>query len=157
MTTLVGIVACGLVVAELAPASNPEGKANLAALNQRVTVLRQIDDPIRRDSYCVPLSAYCRALDHALDKNARVFLSGMVGRENAGRGGYYYFLRNYLFPRDVEISLGRPAIFYNEWRDGVDCDSPETLRTNGFDLFLRFETNNNIAIIPLTEKGVPKQ
>jgi hypothetical protein len=157
VTTAVGIVACGLVVAELAPATNLGGKANLSALNQRAAELRKIHDPIERDSHCIPLSAYGRMLDRAIDKDARIFLSGMVGKENAGRGGYLYFLRNYLFPRDVEISLGRPAVFFNEWRDGTDCDSPEMLRTNGFDLFLRFETNNNISIIPLTERGVPKQ
>jgi hypothetical protein len=157
VTTVVGIVACGLVLAELAPAPSLEGKVKLSALNQRLAVLRQIDDPIKRDSYCVPLSAYSRALDRAIDKDARIFVSGMVGKENAGRGGYLYFLRNYLFPRDIEISLGRPAVFDNEWRDGTDCDSPEMLRTNGFDLLLRFGTNDNISIIPLTERGVPKQ
>ncbi len=157
MILSVGIVAFGLVVAELAPSTNADEKVNLSALNQRVAMLRQIDNPIQRDSFCVPLSAYGRELDGAINKDARVFLSGIVGRENAGRGGYFYFLRNYLFPRDLEISLGRPPVFFAEWVDGADCDSPEALRTNGFDLFLRFGTNGGIAIIPLTEKGVPKK
>ena len=158
VTLAVGAVAVGLVIPPLMPASRAgDEQTNLALLARRAAVLREIDDPVKRDSYCVPLAAYARALDQAIDKHARVFVSGMVGKENSGRGGYFYFLRNYLFPRDVEISLGRPPVFYNEWTDGTDCDSPDVLRTNGFDLLIRFGTNGGIAIVPLTEKGVPKQ
>ena len=157
MTIAVGIVALGMLIAEFAPATNGSVKMNLPALDQRVAMLRRTDDPIKRDSMCIPLSAYSRALDKAIDPSARVFLSGMIGKENGGRRGYYFFLRNYLFPRELEISLGRPSVFHNEWTDGTDCDSPDILRTNGFDLFLRFGNDGNISLIPLTEKGVPKQ
>ena len=157
VTIAVGIFALGLVIAEFSPATNGSVKMNLPALNQRAALLRQVDDPVRRDAMCIPLSAYSRALDRALDPTARVFLSGMIGKENGGRRGYYFFLRNYLFPRELEISLGRPSVFHNEWTDGTDCDSADVLRTNGFDLFLRFGSDGNISIIPLTEKGVPKQ
>jgi len=157
VTFAVGIFALGLVIAEFAPATNGSVKMNLPALNQRAALLRQVDDPVRRDAMCIPLSAYGRALDRAIDPTARVFLSGMIGKQNGGRRGYYFFLRNYLFPRELEISLGRPSVFHNEWTDGTDCDSADVLRTNGFDLFLRFGNDGNISIIPLTQKGVPKQ
>jgi hypothetical protein len=110
---------------------------------------------VQRDALCVGLCAYGRQLDGVLPKDAHVFLSGMIGQENAPRLGYYFFLRNYLFPREVEISLDHNSVYREAWFDGVPCESPAVLQTNGFDLLLKFE-DNNIQIIPLTEKGVPK-
>ena len=69
--------------------------------------------------------------------------------------GYYFFLRNYLFPREVEISLGDKAIFHEGWFSGTPCDSPAELQTNGFDLLLRYGPNG-FALVPLTQKGVPR-
>ena len=53
-------------------------------------------DPIKRDSMCIPLSALGRSVDAQIPTNARVFMTGMLGPENAGKLGYFYFLRNYL-------------------------------------------------------------
>jgi hypothetical protein len=157
VTLLVGAVAVCLAWPQVFPGPDQANDITLPNLNQRASGLRQISDPVERDRFCVPLSAYGRALDRALPPDVRVFLSGMIGKANGPRLGYYYFLRNYLFPRDVEISLDGKAIFHVDGFEGVPCDSPEVLRTNGFDLLLLMPTNSdNIQIIPLTQKGVPK-
>lgn len=157
VTVLIGVTAIWLAWPQVFPGPDQANEPTLPNLDQRVSQLRQITDPVKRDSMCIPLSAYGRALDRALAPDARVFLSGMIGKDNGGRGGYYFFLRNYLFPRTVEISLDGRAVFHEGWFEGIPCDSPAELRTNGFDLLLLMPTNsNNIEIIPLTQKGVPK-
>ena len=157
VTLLIGVTAIGLAWPQVFPGPDQANEMTLPNLNQRASQLEQITNLVQRDSYCVPLSAYGRALDRALAPDARVFLSGMLGKEKGGRGGYYFFLRNYLFPREVDISLGDKAIFHDGWFEGTPCDSPDELRTNGFDLLLRMATNSDqIEIIPLTPKGAPK-
>jgi hypothetical protein len=159
VTLVIGIVAIWLAWPQFSQSSDPNALATLKDLEtRRLPQMLRATDPIQREG--VGLSVYGRQLDRALPKDARVFLSGMVGKENASRGGYYFFLRNYLFPRKLEISLGQPAVYKSDgsvWVDGNPCDSPDVLRTNGFDLFLRFGNDNNIQIIPLTQKGVPSQ
>src|ERR1700722_14456582 len=97
VTVSIGIVALGLLVAQLPSGAKAAHELTLSTLDQRAEALQKITDPVQRDSYCIPLSAYGRALDRALDKNARVFCSGFIGRTNGGGLGYYYFLQNYLF------------------------------------------------------------
>jgi len=154
---LIGGLAVSLLSAQFTNSKEPNRAPTLSELNQRATMLAQVNDPIQRDSYCVPLSAYGRALDRALPREARIFLSGMISKDNGTRTGYYFFLCNYLFPRTVDVSLDGKTVYHEGWFEGIPCDSPDELRTNGFDLLLRMATNsNNIEIIPLTPKGVPK-
>jgi hypothetical protein len=156
VTLAVGIVALGLVAEQLLAGTKPEHEITLSDLNQRAYALQKIADPVQRDSYCIPLSAYGRALDRALDKNARVFFSGVLGETNHGSLGYYYFIQNYLFPRDVEISLDGHAVSTGDYFDGVPCDSPSVLQAKGFDLMIRSGTNG-LELVPLTKKGVPHE
>ena len=153
---LVGGFAAFLVWPQIFPGPEQANAANLPNLDKRVIALRQISDPVQRDSFCVGLSAYGRQLDQHIAKDAHVFLSGIVGKENAGRGGYYYFLRNYLFPREVEISVDRKGVFRQFGFEGVDVTSLDQLRTNGFDLLIKIGTNDSFSLQPITEKGVPK-
>jgi hypothetical protein len=154
VTLLTGIVAAGLVAMQFHYAQDPTSQLALVNLDKRADMLQEVTDPVQRDRMCIPLSAYGRALDRALPKDARVFVMGIVGKTNGGSMGYYYFLKNYLFPRDVEISLS--DVFYHEgWVVGVPCNSTEVLKTNGFDLAIR-SVNNQMQLIPLTPKGVPK-
>jgi hypothetical protein len=156
VTLAVGIVALGLVAAQLLAGARPDQEIALSMLNQRAEALQKTADPIQRDSYCIPLSAYGRSLDRALDKNARVFFAGLIGKTNAGGVGYYYFLQNYLFPRDLEISLDGHAVQTEDYFDGVPCDSPAVLQTNGFDLMIRCGANG-LQLIPLTTRGTPHE
>jgi hypothetical protein len=152
---LTGIVAFGLVVIQFSWANDPSNQLSLSNLDQRVRFLESITNWVQRDSYCVPLSAFSRELDVRLAPDARIFVAGMLGPTNFSKTGYYYSLKNYLFPRHVEISLDGRAVIGNDAFYGVPCDSPDVLRSNGFDLMIQF-TDNGPNLIPLTPKGVPR-
>jgi hypothetical protein len=156
VTVLVVVTATGLVMAQAHSGTDPASELSLSGLDKRADGLRQIQDPIQRDSYCVPLSAYARSLDRALPKDARIFMTGMIGETNSGNMGYYFFLRNYLFPRQIELSLDGKAALRVGGCEGVPCDSPAELQKMGFDLMISHGANGALQLTPLTEKGVPK-
>ena len=156
VTLLVGALAAGLAWPQIFPDPEHANEANLPNFSKRATMLQGVTDPIQRDQLCIGLSAYGRQLDRVIPKDAHVFLSGVVGKEHGGKLGYYYFLRNYLFPREVEISVDRKAVFLAEGFEGTDAKSPEELRAKGFDLLLKIGEDDRISIMPLTERGTPK-
>ena len=121
----------------------------LALERHRVSILAQ---PESRDY--LPNVADFRTMDRRLPLDTRIFFSGVVGPNN--RLFPYYFARTFLYPREVEISLDHKADFQPEGFMGVDCASPDQLRTNGYDLMLRVEKDRRIIGIPLTEKGILK-
>lgn len=151
---LVGALAASLVIAQIGYTRSLPN-ISLYSLDQRANELSQITDPIQRDERCVQLSAIGRQLDKALAPDARVFISGMLGQTNAANLDYYYFLRNYLFPRDVEISTDTNLVFHEGWFEGSPYDSPEELKADGFDLLIRGD--HDFELIPLTSKGMPKR
>lgn len=154
MTLLVAALAFGLLMAQFSWAKDPNSELSLANLDNRADLLEPITNWIEREHYCIGLAYTARLLDSRLDPDARVFVSGMLGPTNLPKAGYYYFFKNYLFPRDVEISLDGKAISENDGFHGVPCDSPDVLRSNGFDLLIDFDHNGQL--IPLTPKGVPR-
>lgn len=87
------------------------GLSQFSIHQKRAEMLARESDPIKRDSLCIPLSAFGRSIDAQLPPDARVFLLGMLGKENEGKLGYYYFLTYYLFPREVAIAMDKPAVF----------------------------------------------
>jgi hypothetical protein len=153
---MIGSLAAYLMWPQIFSENETENTLTLAKLDKRAAMLRQIPDPIQRDAACIGLSAYGRQLDQHIPKDAHIFFSGMLGKENAGKLGYYFFLRNYLFPRELEISLDRKTTASFDGFKGVDATSVEELRTNGFDLWLKIGADDNISFQPITEKGVPK-
>lgn len=157
VTLLVGVVAFGLVAAQFSNAQDPRDQSSLSILNQRASFLEQVTNLIQRDQYCVPLSALGRSLDAAIAPDAKVFMSGMLGKTNAPALGYYYFLRNYLFPRHVQISLDGQATNIDGAFFGVPCDSPEILKSNGYDIMIQFSDGQIQRVIPLTPNGVRHQ
>jgi hypothetical protein len=135
-------------------ANDPENLSSLETLRHRATMLAGIADPVQRESHCVAMAALSRALDEELPKNTRIFMSGMLGETNSSTLGYYYFFRNYLFPRDLEISLDGRVTNTVQGFAGVPCDSPQVLTSNGFDLMITVN-GGNWKLIPLTKNGVP--
>lgn len=137
------------------------GTTYLVANPIQLSLFRTIDrhrrdiiaKPSTRDLH--PTITYFRELDRQLDPHARIFFSGVVGPNN--RLFPFYFARTYLFPREVEISLDHRADFQIEGYMGVDCSSPEQLRTNGYDVMLKVEKDRHISALPLTGKGALKQ
>lgn len=156
MTLLVGAVACGLVAAQFSCAqdpNSPQSQISLSNLDQRVPILEQTTNWIQRDEMCVGLSALGRKLDAALAPDARVFMTGMLGPTNSGSLGYYYFLRNYLFPRHLEISLDGKATNTMDGFIGVPCDSPAILKSNGYDVVILFSNGQIQNVMALTPKA----
>ncbi|HUB86589.1 MAG TPA: hypothetical protein VMB22_01765, partial [Verrucomicrobiae bacterium] len=111
---------------------------------QRATVLGNESDPIKRDAMCIGLSALGRSLDAQLPTNSRVFLAGMLGETNAGNLGYYYFLSDYLFPREVAISVGAPPKFTFNGFTGQDPTNLDELKDAGYDLVLGVASNGQL-------------
>jgi hypothetical protein len=155
VSLIIGVAAFAMAAPQFHNNQDPQAEPTLADLNQRVALLESVTNPIQREGYCVGLAAYGRALDSALPPDARVFITGLMGT-NCTSLGYYFFLKNYLFPRDVEISLDRNIIYTENGFIGPACDSPAVLKTSGFDLAILFN-NNQMQLVPLTQKGVPKQ
>src|ERR1051325_6496732 len=82
-TLLIGAMAAALSWPQIFPSAAQANEPTLPNLSKRADTLRQISDPLRRDQMCIGLSAYGRALDKAISKDARVFMSGAIGKENA--------------------------------------------------------------------------
>lgn len=157
VTVLVGAVALGLLSSQFSYADDPGNQLSLQNLDNRVSLLESTGTNwIQRDKYCMGLSAYARSLDQVLQPGARVYLTDMLGATNAPKLGFYYFFKNYLFPREVAISLDGKATNGFGGFSGIPCDSPELLKSNGFDLMIDF-SGNQPNLIPLTQKGVPLQ
>ena len=157
VTVLVSAVAFGLVAAQFSSsAQDPQNQNSLYNLDQRVPMLEQTTDWIKRDQMCVGLSALGRQLDAQIAPDAKVFMTGMLGPTNAPSLGYYYFLRNYLFPRHVQISLDGNAINTRHGFTGVPCDSPDILKSNGYDVVILFSNGQIQNIIALTPKAARK-
>ena len=112
-------------------------------LFERQYILATLTNEVARDQVCVPLSAYCRNLDQILPKNAKVFVLGLLGKDNASKGGYYNFLRYYLFPRQVAYSLGAPKPMTPDGFIGDAPTSVQQLLNAGFDLSVEFPTNHD--------------
>jgi hypothetical protein len=157
VTLVIGIVAIFLVGPQLRQSENSNVLVTLKDLEQRrLPMVLNAPDPLYREG--TGLAVYCRQLDRALPPDARVFFSGMIGKDHGSRGGYYFFLRNYLFPRDVEISLDGKAVYREGWFDGIDATSPLEAQTNGFDVWLKIGDDNNLPQpVILSPKGAPKQ
>jgi len=138
------------------------GQGMYSQFQQRATMLGNEADPIKRDSMCIPLSAFGRSIDAQIPTNARVFLAGMLGPENAGGLGYYYFLTYYLFPREVAISFGQPPRYNLAGvAQGRNPASLDELSQAGYELVMqlapdgRIETRELKPFSPPTSKPPP--
>jgi hypothetical protein len=165
VTVLVGVVAVGLVVVQLVWAaqfaraqSDPASPKNQAILGNQLS-LSLLDDRATKleadtnwNDHCIGLAAMGRELDAALAPGARVFVPEMLGPTNLPKAGYYYFMKNYLFPREVAISLDGKSTGTSDGFYGIPCDSPEVLRSNGFDVIIDF-TDRGPRVTPLTPKA----
>jgi hypothetical protein len=119
-------------------APGPSGEGMFSQYQQRATKLASENDPVKRDSLCIPLSAFGRSVDAQIPTNARVYLAGMLGPEGSGNLGYFYFLSYYLFPREVAISVGQSPVFnlagIAQGRNPTNFDE---LAQAGYDLVLQ--------------------
>ena len=128
-------------------------RLSLWKLNQRINLLISCPGPIERDTLCLPLSAMARTLDKRLNPTARVFVGGALGTNQPQNRTLYCFLQNYLFPRDVEISLDGKSYVSGVEFAGVPFQSLDELETNGFDVLVHLSANDDLDVIPLTSKA----
>jgi hypothetical protein len=132
------------------------GQGMFTQFQQRATILGNETDPIKRDSMCIPLSAFGRSVDAQIPTNARVFMAGMLGPENAGGLGYYFFLTDYLFPREVSISLGQPPTYNLAGvAQGRNPASLDELSNAGYDLVLQLTPDGHVESKVLKPLGKP--
>ena len=75
-----------------------------------------------------------RNLDLILPSNARVYMNDMLGSTNGEKGGLYFYLTYFLFPRDVGVSVDQPARWDRDGFRGTPAYSYEELETNGFNV-----------------------
>ena len=144
---LYGIVALSVAYIGRGPQS---GIFSLPAMYQRAAGLQSITNPVRRDSYCVPLSAYCRNIAEQLPLDARIFMLNMLGDENGRKLGYYYFMSYYLYPREVSISLDKRMSFLNAAYIGRNPTNMDELIHAGYNVAFNFSDNaTNISVTPL--------
>ena len=107
VTLLIGVTAIWLAWPQVFPGPAQANAMTLPNLNQRASALAQVTNLVQRDSYCVPLSAYGRALDRALPPDARVFLSGMIGKDEWPEVGVLLFSQKLSFPARSGDIAGR--------------------------------------------------
>lgn len=114
------------------------GLSQFSSHQKHAEMLGRESDPIKRDSICIALSAFSRSIDAELPPDARVFLLGMLGKENRGKLGYYYFLTYYLFPKEVAIAMDKPAVFVlSSEATGRNPSSVAEPTQAGYDLVLQ--------------------
>ena len=138
VTAGIVLVAAAAVYTTFLSAKTENGDGSVfSQLMKRANALGSESDPIRRDAMCIPLSSFCRSLDAQIPTNSSVFLLNMLGPENGGNLGYYYFINNYLYPREVGISLGKSLTFgINGYSGGRNPASAEELAQAGYDFVL---------------------
>jgi hypothetical protein len=132
------------------------GQGMFSQFQQRATMLGNETDPIKRDKMCIGLSAYGRILDAQIPTNARVFFAGMLGQENAGGLGYFYFFTDYMFPREIAVSLGQPPTFNMAGvMEGRNPASLDELKQAGYDLVLKLAPDGSLQSQVLNPLGRP--
>jgi hypothetical protein len=96
-------------------------------------------DPVRRDFMATKSSGNFRRLELMIAPEAKLFASGVIGPENGARLGNFFWAIYYLFPRQVDASLGAPPRFTSGgWLEGVDCGSSQELFNRGYDIQLDY-------------------
>ena len=130
------------------------GLQTFSQLNRLATILGQEPDPVQREKSTPDedpgVGASYRAIDARCPANARLFLAGMLGRENFSQIGYYRYLTYYLFPREIAISLGETPALHLDWVEGRSPSSAEEVRQAGYDFVMKFAAGQTrLMFIPL--------
>jgi hypothetical protein len=130
------------------------GLQTFSQLNRLATKLGQEPDPVQREKLTPGedpgVGAGYRAIDARCPANARLFLAGMLGRENFSQIGYYRYLTYYLFPREVAISLGETPALHLDWVEGRSPSSAEEVRQAGYDYVMEFAAGQTrLMVTPL--------
>ncbi len=102
--------------------SNRYETISLWHMNHRADLLAKISDPVLKDKGTISFAGDALQLDLTLGRDARVFVRGALGTNNSHGEMVYSILRNYLFPRDVDISLDGQAGQIYDGDYFIPCD-----------------------------------
>jgi hypothetical protein len=143
--------ASSVIVWQFVHRADKGGKEGFSAIVQsffRGGQLAAISDISERDGRIFSASGADRHIDLVLPKDARIFMTDMIGPTNYSRILYYYFTTYYLFPREVGTSLDHITRLTEDGFLGKTSESDEEILTNGFDVRMDFISDN------LTSKGL---
>jgi hypothetical protein len=83
-----------------------------------------------------PLCASGRNLDLILPQDTRVYMSDMLGQTNQPKAGMFVYLTYFLFPREIAVSVDRPAQLLRNGFEGRPPRSVEEAVTNGYQVLV---------------------
>ena len=96
--------------------------------------LAAISDISKRDVQFNPASGFDRNLDLVLPKDARIFMTDMIGPTNYCKHGQYFWATYYLFPREVGTSLDHITHYTKDGFLGKTSESDQEILAHGFDV-----------------------
>ena len=124
--------------------------------------LSEISDIPERDTAFYPPAKHMRYLDMLLPKEARIFVQGMVTVTNFVPTVLpFAFSTYYLFPREIGVSLDRPAQLTLKGFLGKPAASDEEILRNGFDVRIYMTSTSPIDVktrpdLALRPPDIPK-
>lgn len=150
---LLALFGCLMLAAQLRDYDSKHlGMASIIGSFFKGQYLARLTEIADRDNAANMAAPADRRLDLELPPEARVFMTGMTGTNNAGKAGNYYYLAYFLFPREVAVSLDPPHIT----ADGIHgrtTDSDQEMLTNGFDV--RVDLTPDAVIHTQTLRDLP--
>ena len=112
----------------------------------RAGQLSKVSDIVKRDELTMPASGLCRYVDLVLPKNARVFMTDMIGPTNYHKIIFYYYTTYFLFPREVGVSVDQPARLTKDSFLGRAAGSDQEILTNGYDAVVDFPPEQTLTL-----------
>jgi hypothetical protein len=147
------VIAASMYRAFLSPFPDQLRLRSFSELQQVVNTLRKESDPVRREDCIMDndkrIAGSFREIEAMMATNARVFALDMLGPENSGKLGFYYYLTYYLYPREVAISLGQPPAFQLNWVAGDRPASIEAVKQAGYDFVWKLKPDQHMSILTL--------
>jgi len=96
--------------------------------------LAVISDISERDGQITSASGAERYADLVLPKDARIFMTDMIGPTNYSKIGQYFWMTYYLFPREIGTSLDHKTQLTKDGFLGKTSESDQEILSNGFDV-----------------------
>ena len=149
VSVVVVAFACLAMVSQFADSDRPDyGAASVSEWGLQQQTLAGMTNIVEVESASAGSCGGGRALDLVLPANARVYMLDMLGPTNGAKGGLYFYLAYYLFPREVAVSLDQPARWYPEGFRGTPASSDLDLVSHGF-YFVADTTGGTIHALSL--------
>ena len=107
--------------------------------------LAEISDISERDGQINGASGNDRQLDLVLPKDARIFMTDMIGPTNYCKHGQYFWATYFLFPREIGTSLDHTTRLTKEGFLGKTSESDQEILSNGFNVRMDVASDGGTA------------